>query len=232
MKKPDRRLTDDEFEERARRNLERLTESPSGKEISYGDDSETDDVLASLDAIFDAPSPVDEILTDADAYLVATLDRDDELARRFELYRWAAHRYSPGGEVGQAEYERYAAALAARDRRAYRERIHNEEGREVRRILTSPEARKARRAELESKRYAQSKDGNVRRYNKLNGMTEEELAAYKREEANFRKAEQRAWQEQEKLLKDAGNTAHEIEAEKKAWKAKKLERKLEWERKK
>lgn len=191
MKKPDRRLTDDEFEERARRNLERLTESPSGKEISYGDDSETDDVLASLDAIFDAPSPVDEILTDADAYLVATLDRDDELARRFELYRWAAHRYSPGGEVGQAEYERYAAALAARDRRAYRERIHNEGGREVRRILIKPEDRTARRNELECKRYARSKGSPVRSYNKLDDMTDEERAAYKREQARIRKQAER-----------------------------------------
>lgn len=199
MKTSPHRSTDDEFEERARRNLEPRDDALSGSEISYGPDgSEPDDVLDSLDDVFDAPSPADDTpaddkpLTDEDAYTIEKLEREEELARRLELYRWGARRYDRDSEIIQAEAKRRNAALAAHDRRERRDRIMREEGREVRRILIRPEDRAARRAELEKKRYWESKGGNVRRYNDLSGMTDEEKAAYKREQERIKKKNQRA----------------------------------------
>lgn len=237
MKNPPHRSTDAEFEERARRNLVRRDDAVSGQEISYGPDgSEPDDVLDSLDDVFDAPFPADDTpaddkpLTDEEAYTIEKLEREEELARRLELYRWGARRYDRDSEIIQAEAKRRNAALAAHDRRERRDRIMREEGREVRQILIRPEDRKARKAELKRGRYADEKGGDVRRYSDLSAMTDEELAAYNRKEAAFRKAEQRAWEKEEKLLKHAGKTEEEIAADRKIWKAKAPERKLEWER--
>lgn len=178
-----KRLPDDEFEERTKRNLERLHDTPSGPEISRGGDA-LGELLDDLDSIFDEATP-DDAAPNSEGI------EDEAQTVRREVIRDAAWRYGPNGEIGRAEYEKFAEALAADERRRYRARIKKEEGRDVRRILLDPEARAARRAELERKRYAKKVGGVVRRYNKLDDMTDEERAAYKREQARIRQRKRR-----------------------------------------
>jgi len=163
--------SDSEFIERARHNLERADALPNVEiEISHGE-NRADMLTAELEALFDTTPPQEP--TEKSPGTTQALQ---------ELVRKAAQRYGPGGEIGQQQYEQYAAALAAEQRRKYRARIMKDQGREVRRILSDPKARAARRAECERKRYADKKGSPVRPYRKLDHMTDAERAAYKKEQ--------------------------------------------------
>jgi len=72
----------------------------------------------------------------------------------------------------------------------------------VRRILSDPKARAARRAECERIRYAAKKGTPVRPYTNLEHMSDEERAAYKKEQK--REAQRR--RRLEKKMREASSS--------------------------
>lgn len=196
-KPPPKPLIDDEFEARARRNLSAAEDRDTAADIGT-DGAGIEHLLCGLDELLTTPK--DRPLTGPELLeLEAALADGSDSERRRKVVADAVDRFGPGSPFAQAQYERYAASLAARQRAEYRDKILVKEGRPVRTRLLRPEDRQARRAEQERKRYAARKDGDVRRYTPLANMSPEDRAAYRTEQARLRQERSRAKKRMKKM---------------------------------
>ncbi|ESZ69994.1 hypothetical protein X727_14850 [Mesorhizobium sp. L103C119B0] len=188
-----RRLTDDEMEEQARRNLAEL-DVPS-PEISVGGDPDHDPVLAELDAI-DTPASTDEQGDPTDEELSALeADLDNKRPVTFQdMIERAATRYGPGGPLWLANRPAVYDSWAKKGREAYAAKVLEEKGRPVRRYrqgldTLSDDERKALRAEQMRQRRLEA--GAIPRQS-LAGMSPDEREARKAEQAKLRQRRRRA----------------------------------------
>jgi len=186
-KPPTKPLTDEEFEARIRRNLAAPDDGPTVADIGTDGRGGIDAALAGLDELFADPVLSERELAD----LAATLDNLPERDRVRQVVSDAVTRYGPGSEIATIRGQQRNAALSARQRAEYASRIAQEEGRPVRKRLLREEDRRDRKAETRRIRYAASKDGEVRRYNRLASMSTEDRAAYRREQARIRQKQKR-----------------------------------------
>ncbi|KRB31710.1 hypothetical protein [Mesorhizobium sp. Root172] len=188
-----RRLTDDEMEHQARRNLADLEHDMRSPEISIGGEADDDPATAALEAL-DTTKVPDDDLTDDD--LAALEDLEDDRSRRLDMIKRAAARYAQGGEVWLANRPFYYEAKAREARKDYAEKIMKEKGRPVRRYrqgidTLTDEQRRALRAEQERERYRTANGGAVRSRQSLAGMSPEDRKAREADQAKERQRRKR-----------------------------------------
>lgn len=195
-----RRIDDDEFEARARKNLARIENpDPAVVEISIGGDSlEPDLILAELDAI--GIDTEVEALSERELYELEKIEREEGRETRGKLVRDAAIRYGKDGPFYAANAARVAENSAAEGRQRYAEKIEAEQGRPVRRYrrgldAPTPEQRKAEKAEYDRDRYERNAASKPRKNRSLKDTTPEERQERLREQWAASKRRKRAGQD-------------------------------------